>query len=573
MKSYRLLFCALLCALTLSACKSPAAVAPTPGPTATAASATLVPPVASGPIPAEAREPVLASPVGMDGVLVKGTGGQPWWNDTTFYEVFVRSFYDSDGDGIGDINGLISKLDYLNDGKADTTADLGITGIWLMPIMASPSYHGYDVTDYYTVNPQYGTNDDFKRLMAEAHKRGIRIIIDLVLNHTSSQHPWFIDSQNPSSPKRDWYVWSNSAQGSGWHKAASGGYYYGYFWDGMPDLNYKNPAVTEEMKTVIQFWLEEMGVDGYRLDAVKYLMEDGKQIEHTPATHEWLRDFYTFYKGTNPQAFTVGEVWDDSMIASKYVGDQLDVVFEFGAAKAMLQSAVSGQRDKAESAQKWAAKYYPPNQLATFLTNHDQNRVRSTLMDDSQARTAASLLFAFQGIPFIYYGEEIGMRGAKPDEDIRRPMQWTPAGGFTTGTPWRDYYEDLAERSVEAQEADPASILKHYRAWIHLRNDHEALRIGEWQPVTTEPRAVYASLRFTGQERILTVVNLDADPVDTYSLSLDAGPFTAGLQPVLLMGEADALYAPAVNAAGGFSGYQPVGTLAPRSTYVIQFVP
>ena len=573
MKAYRLTLGALLCALLLAACAAPAPATPAAAPTSTRAPAPAATATPSGPIPAEVREPVLVSPVGMDGVLVKGTGGQPWWNDATFYEVFVRSFYDSDGDGNGDINGLIQKLDYLNDGKADTTTDLGVTGIWLMPIMASPTYHGYDVTDYYTVNPQYGTNDDFKRLMAEAHQRGIHIIIDLVLNHTSSQHPWFIESQNPASPKRDWYVWADEAQGQGWHKSAAGGYYYGYFWDGMPDLNYKNPAVTEEMKKVIQFWLEDMGVDGYRLDAVKYLMEDGKQIEHTPATHEWLKDFHTFYKGINPQAFTVGEVWDDSMIASKYVGDELDVVFEFSAAKGILQSAVSGEKDKAESSQKWAAKYYPPNQLATFLTNHDQNRVRSTLVNDAQAKTAASLLFAYQGVPFIYYGEEIGMRGSKPDEDIRRPMQWTSDGSFTAGTPWNAYYDDLKERSVEAQAAAPDSILNHYRAWISLRNNHEALRIGEWQPITTDQRPVYASVRFTAGERILTLVNLGPEPVTTYSLTLDAGPLTPGLQPVLLMGEADQLFAPAVNAAGGFASYQPVGTLAPRSTYVIQFVP
>ena len=159
----------------------------------------------------------MVSPAGQDGTLVKGTGGQPWWNDSTFYEIFVRSFADSDGDGVGDLNGLIGKLDYLNDGEPATASDpstgsgqdLGVTGIWLMPIMASPSYHGYDVTDYYQVNPEYGSNEDFKRLIEEAHRRGIRVIIDLVLNHTSSEHPWFIESQNPDSPKRDWYVWSD----------------------------------------------------------------------------------------------------------------------------------------------------------------------------------------------------------------------------------------------------------------------------------------------------------------------------------------------------------------------------
>ena len=301
-----LLALSLAISLIAAACAAPAtpqpAVAPSPAPTAT-----VVPPPTAAPTPTQPpptpapgkpTEPQAVSPAGQDGALVKGTGGQPWWNDTTFYEIFVRSFYDSDGDGAGDLNGLIGKLDYLNDGDPTTTSDLGVTGIWLMPIMASPSYHGYDVTDYYQVNPEYGTNEDFKRLIEEAHKRGIRVIIDLVLNHTSAEHPWFIESQDPNSPKRDWYVWSDEEpQGKGWHPGKNGGYYYGYFGEHMPDLNYKNPAVTEEMQKVVRFWLEEMGADGFRLDAVKYLYEDGKRIEHTPATHEWLKGFPQVLQG------------------------------------------------------------------------------------------------------------------------------------------------------------------------------------------------------------------------------------------------------------------------------------
>ncbi len=273
-RHYRQIIDVVILALLLAACQpqaAPGTATPTPSPE---------PAVSPTPAP-----PQLAPPVGLDGRLATGTGGMPWWNDTIFYEVFVRSFYDSvpaagsGGDGIGDLNGLIQKLDYLNDGNPATTNDLGVSGIWLMPIMASPSYHGYDVSDYYKVNPDYGTNDDFKRLMQEAHKRGIYVIVDLVLNHTSSQHPWFIESRDPNSAKRDWYVWSkDKPEGTGWHETPSG-YYYGYFSDGMPDLNYKNPAVTEEMHKVTQFWLADMGADGFRLDAVKYLYEDGRVIE------------------------------------------------------------------------------------------------------------------------------------------------------------------------------------------------------------------------------------------------------------------------------------------------------
>ena len=361
--------------------------------------------------------PQPAPPVGLDGQLVQGTAGQPWWNDTVFYEIFVRSFSDSNGDGVGDLNGLIQKLDYLNDGDPATTTDLGVTGIWLMPIAESPSYHGYDVSDYTQVDREYGTNADFKRLIAEAHRRGIRVIVDLVLNHTSSQHPWFTAAQDPASPKRDWYIWSKEQpQGPGWHKGKDG-WYYGYFWEGMPDLNYRNEAVTAAMHDAARFWLEEMGADGFRLDAVKYLIEDGRRIENTPATHDWLEDFRTFYKGVQPDALTVGEVWSTSDVSASYVGDELDLAFDFPLADATIASALNGRSLDAQRAQKAVLAAYPAGQYATFLANHDQNRTRSRLIDDDQARMAATLQLLFSGVPFVYYGEEIGMSGTKPDEN------------------------------------------------------------------------------------------------------------------------------------------------------------
>lgn len=574
----------IVCVCFIAACQR---VTPTPAPTATSTIApsptprpttapptpTLAPTATVRPldlVAAEARAPQVTSPVGMDGVLVSGTAGMPWWNDAIFYEVFVRSFYDSNGDGIGDLNGLIEKLDYLNDGDPATSDDLGVTGIWLMPITQSPSYHGYDVTDYDTVNPEYGTNADFKRLMDEAHRRGIVVIIDLVLNHTSAQHPWFIEAQDPNSEKRDWYLWSETG-GTGWHRSSSG-YYFGLFWDQMPDLNYENPDVTVEMLDVTRFWLEEMGVDGFRLDAIKHLIEEGTTTENTPATLDWFETFFDFYKSVNPGAFAVAEVWSPTYVVAQYTGTKVDVCFEFDLAEAMRDAAFRGRATGLLMAQENVIAAYPPGQYATFLANHDQNRTRSTLMNDEQAKVAATLQFTFPGVPFIYYGEEIGMQGAKPDENIRRPMQWTPDGGFSTGTPWKGYFEDYTMRNITAQSATPDSLLNHYRALVALRNNHAALRVGDWRLVTAEPRAVYSYVRASEDELVLVVVNLSGQATADYTLILEEGPFTAAHRPALLMGDGD-LYMPPVNAAGGFDAYRPIPVLPPYTSTIIQFLP
>jgi glycosidase len=529
-------------------------------------------------------EPVAVTPVGQEGVLVSGTGDSPWWNDTVFYEVFVRSFYDSDGDGVGDLSGLIEKLDYLNDGDPTTSDDLGVTGIWLMPVAQSPSYHGYDVVDYYQVDEEYGTREDFLRLVEEAHRRGIRVIVDLVLNHTSAQHPWFQEALDPASERRDWYVWAEAPPEGPlaryWHESpeGDGSYYYAFFWDQMPDLNYENPAVTQEMEAVARFWLEEMGVDGFRLDAIKYLVEeisdDGQRvmIEHAPRTHAWLQGFHELYSGVNPEALAVGEVWADTETASTYLGDEVDLVFEFTLANAMLDAAVGGSARDLVNVQERVIAAYPPNQFATFLANHDQNRTRSRLLNDAQAKVAATLQFAFGGVPFIYYGEEIGMQGEKPDENIRRPMQWTADGGFSTAEPWNAYYEDVAERNVEAQEGDAGSLLNHYRALVRLRSDHEALRVGDWWPVDSGHRSLVAFLRSTPGEAILLLANLSSQSIEEYGLELESGPLADVSGIAWLLGEGE-LAAPAITAAGGFAGYQPLPVVPPNSAFLIQLLP
>ncbi len=556
--------------LLLAGCGVPVvstSVVPTPPPSAT-------PAPSATPLPVTRVAPVTGLPT--------GTGGWPWWNDTVFYEIFVRSFYDSNGDGIGDLNGLISKLDYLNDGDPATTADLGVTALWLMPVHPSPVYHGYAVTDYYSINPQYGTLDDFRRLVAEAHKRGIRIILDLVLNHTSNQHPWFVAAQDPQSTYRNWYVWS--ATDPGWTGAAGqpawvasgSAYYYAYFDPSMPDLNYTNPAVTDKMDDVVRFWLTDVGADGFRLDAAQYLIEEGSVQSNSALTHQWYKSFRRFYKGLNSQVLTVGEVWNNSAIVSDYLqGDELDLAFDFDLAAAFIVSARVGTVDTVRRVFSADLATFRPGQFATFLSNHDQNRVLSQLAGKPEkGRVAASMLLTAPGVPFVYYGEELGMLGQKPDEQIRAPMQWSrePSGGFTLGTPWEPPQPDfVAGKNVAAETADAGSLLSHYRALIGLRNEHAALRVGEAAFVDATTPALYALLRSGTGETLLTAINLSGEAVSGYSLTLATGPLAAGesYRAVPLMGSGPCADLTA-NAQGGFDGYTPLPDLAPYSTLIIQ---
>ena len=553
----------------------------------TACNTETIPPTASQPTDSPAIEPTPQPPTLTPPPLTpipdpttEETGGYPWWNNAVFYEIFVRSFYDSDDDGVGDLNGLIEKLDYLNDGDPATTDDLGITGIWLMPIMQSPSYHGYDVIDYYRVDDEYGTDADFRRLIEEAHQRGIRVIIDLVLNHTGRDHPWFQASRDPGSDKRDWYIWADEDPGfrgpdgqEVWRRTPDG-YYYALFWDGMPDLNLQNPDVTAELQTITRHWFEEMGVDGLRMDAIKHFVERGPLQENTNETHAWLADFHAFYKGVNPDAFIVGEAWTSTQQVLEYTGDEVDIAFEFDLARAAFNSIDSGLSVQLGKAQAQTVADFPPGQYGIFLTNHDQNRIMSQLDgDEEKAKLAATWLLTSPGVPFIYYGEEIGMVGAKPDEDIRRPMQWCSGDGlkvcFSTHTPWRFPAEDYATRSVARQIDDPDSLLSHYRRLIHLRNTHAALRLGDWMPIDARSARAYAYLRYTADEVVLVLFNLDDEPLEQYELSLESGPLAAGVQAILLSGVGAEPIAPVVEDDGGFTTYRPFDQLPAESSFVI----
>lgn len=552
----------------LTGCLSPVQPTPepTPEPPVATATATVPPPTAEPtaiPTPALSAEELT------------------WWNDAIFYEVFVRSFYDSNDDGIGDINGLIEKLDYLNDGDPATNDDLGVTALWLMPINASPSYHGYDVTDYYTVNPEYGTNEDFQRLMAEAHARGMKVIIDLVLNHTSTQHPWFQSAKDPASPYRDYYLWTDTKpnyQGpwgqNVWHKSGEA-FYYAVFWDQMPDLNMENPAVIDEISEVITFWLTEMDADGFRLDAIRHFVEDGAAQENTPDTHALLQEFFQFYKSVKPEAFTVGEAWTLTPLIVDYVGDEVDIAFEFDLAEAFLDTARGPLAVPVKNQLQLVLDSYPAGQYGVFLTNHDQDRVMSQLTNDVvRAKLAAVMMLTSPGVPFIYYGEEIGMTGIKPDEDIRRPMQWhgdDTKAGFSTHLPWRAVAQDYKTVNVAVQEADPDSLLNHYRALLQLRNANSALRTGETIILDADTERLYALLRYDENGAFLILVNVHPKTLtpELYSLSLPEGPFSGAVTAEVVFGSGTAS-APVINAAGGFEGYVPLAEIPGQSSVIIR---
>ncbi len=497
-----------------------------------------------------------------------------WWSNAVFYEIFVRSFNDSDGNGIGDFNGITQKLDYLE--------DLGITAVWLMPIFPSPSYHGYDVMDYYGVNPQYGTMDDFKKLVEEAHKRDIRIILDLVINHTSDQHPWFKEAKkDPGSPHRDWYIWSETAldyEGPWgqrvWHSSTSG-FYYGIFEAFMPDLNYNNPAVTEEMKKISTFWLTDIGVDGFRLDAAKHLIEDGVIQQNTEATHLWYQnEFYPAYKAVNPEAMTVGELFGDGLntIAQYIKNDQFDLAFNFQLANSFIASANTGKAGNLPNTLKVSDKAIPDNQYATFLTNHDQNRVMSQLGGDvNKAKLAAFFLLTSPGTPFIYYGEEIGMQGRKPDENIRLPMQWSSDenAGFTTGRPWRAPASDYLNVNVAAQNGISESLLEHYRSLIQLRNKYSTMQTGDLIPLKSNKPSVYAVLRVDENGTFLILANLSEEKISGYTITLkDAGLAESAYSVETVFGAGQA--AGLERSGEAFSEYIPFENLNPYTMYVLK---
>lgn len=502
--------------------------------------------------PVASARPQPVAPTAGAAPATPSAGPIPWQHDwargAVFYEVFVRSFHDADGDGIGDLRGLIDRLDHLNDGDPATHHDLGVDGIWLMPVFVSPSYHGYDVVDYEHIDPEYGTDEDFVQLCREAHRRGMRVIVDLVVNHTSAEHPWFRSAARAlDAPYRDWYEWRDhdpgwqrpwGGGGATWHPNPHGpGYYYGIFWGGMPDLNFRNPAVGAEMKRVAALWLGR-GADGFRLDATRYLVAsgDGALQSEQPETHAYLRDFSAHVRAIAPAALLVGENWTFTAAIASYYGDtsvipggdELPANFDFPLADAIVSGIRGGTSARIYAVLAEKARTYPAGVLdAPFLRNHDQIRLASELdAHPARLRLAAAILLTLPGIPFLYYGEEVGLENGPglEDEQKRTPMPWqhvahepdarvAPGGGFTRGTPWHAFAPGRDRANVADQAQDPLSLLAHYRRWIRLRKRTPALRHGTLEAVAVESPHGLVYLRRSAEQTALVAHNLDDAPV------------------------------------------------------------
>ncbi len=448
-----------------------------------------------------------------------------------YYEIFVASYCDSNGDGMGDFNGIISKLDYIS--------DMGFNGIWLMPIMPSPTYHKYDVTDYYTVDPQYGTLEDFENLVSECHKRNIRLIIDFVFNHTSVEHPWFKEAvqyleslgvdEEPDlkeCPSVGYYHFTNEYEGSNdyYPTGISKWYYEGVFWILMPDLALESQELREEIEKAAKFWLD-LGIDGFRLDAAKeyYSGVTSKNIE----VLEWFNDYV---KSINKDAYIVGEVFDQAGLISSYYKSGVKSFFNFPvaqyngiiasavkklgtfSAKSFLKSLININQSYAEN--------NPDYIDAPFLSNHDTTRVSAQCSyNDNQMKMAAGILLTLNGSPFVYYGEEIGMNSmGDRDENKRLPMQWSTTNktGMSNPPIGADEVEQTF-KPLDEQEQDPLSILNYYRRALRIRNENPEIARGDISAIDelTDDNICALKKVYEGSELVIVYnINNDIAAVD-----------------------------------------------------------
>ncbi|MGO2370732.1 MAG: alpha-amylase family glycosyl hydrolase [Pseudoalteromonas prydzensis] len=500
----------------------------------------------------------------------------PWWQSAIFYQIWPRSFYDSDGDGHGDFNGMTKKLPYLQ--------ELGVNALWLTPMFEAPSYHGYDFTEFYQVESDYGSMAEFEAFIQAADDKGMKVILDLVINHISSEHPWFKRSANGERPYSDYFVWRDDLPkaGSGWGHAWSDNdkpdavwhwsetrqqYYYGAFGASQPDLNLRHPDVIAEMEKMAKFWLDK-GVAGFRLDAVRFAMESGGNAQaDTDETIAYWQHFNQYVKSVDPDAYLVGEAWADIPVAAKYYGDGkgLDQGFDFevgykilgllkpdASGEAQFGTMQSNQQKNTVDAnvlkqnlQQRIDSSAPLDFFAPFLTNHDQERVAYQLAEhDDKAKLAAAMLFSSPGTPYIYYGEEIGLTQGGTGHDVykRAPMQWNNSNqaGFTTAkNSWVEQSElfgddfaswwpaflaeqlAAADRSVAAQQAQPDSIWQLYKLLIAQKKQRPELGIKGSYALTQHNNGLIEITRELNGSKSVFVLNLTANPQTIANIARD----------------------------------------------------
>ena len=475
---------------------------------------------------------------------------EDWWRTAVIYQIYPRSFADSDGDGVGDLRGIIEHLDHLN----GAPGSLGVDALWLSPFYPSPQADfGYDISDYTAVDPAYGTLADFAELADEAHRRGMRLLVDLVMNHTSDRHPWFVESRSSrSNPRRDWYIWADGRDGgppNNWLSSfercgpawtldpATGQYYLHSFTPQQPDLNLRNPQVRAAIRDVWRFWLD-LGVDGFRIDVAHRLFKDAALRDNPeplaayrrhhshpelrqfnidlPECHDLLRELRAVLDGYGP-GLLLGEVpiSDDTRLVRYFGADGMHTAFHVAFweqpwESALFRRTVDGLCDLAA-----------PDALPTYaLATHDISRTVSRY-GLPQARVAALMQFTLRGLPCVYYGEEIGMADSRPPQALdvdgrdgqRVPMQWEPTGsGFTAGTPWLPFGPDIETANVRVQDDDPASMLNFYRRLIRYRRDSKALRFGDYESLPS-PKDTYVYRRRAGGEELLVALNFADRPI------------------------------------------------------------
>ena len=507
-----------------------------------------------------------------------------WWQKAVIYEVYPRSFQDTDGDGIGDIPGLISRLDYIK--------SLGVDAIWLGPVFKSPQDdNGYDISDYQDIDPLFGSLADMKKLLDEANARGLKIIVDMVLNHTSDEHPWFLEAKSSrDNPKHDWYVWRSGTpdcppndmlscfSGSAWQWCEDcQQFYFHQYSVKQPDLNWDNPEVRQALYGMMNWWADN-GAGGFRLDVIDSVAKvpDEKITAEGPNLHKYIREMSAaVLQGRD--LVTVGECWsatpETAQLWSNPDGSELSMVFQFehicldqeGPFKWDLKKLPMQELKRVM--RRWQTELNGKGWNSLFWENHDLPRIVSRWGDGSQkaATMLATVLFGMQGTPYIFQGQEIGMTNvkyeldeyrdieirnmaaerlaegyaleavmasihAKGRDNARTPMQWNAGenAGFTTGTPWLKVNPNYVDINVEAQEKDPGSVLNYYRYLVKLRKEQDVIRDGDYTEIMPDWDNIFAYSRDDGQKKLTVIANFSGETVEFPAWTMD----TAG-EPIL----------------------------------------